>query len=199
MNQLPSILFEVTSPLPARLLMIFQKGVQVEVELGSDLLTLLTSELCLSNQGIEKIQTIFWQGKPVDELAQCVATEKGELALSAALPGLVGACLRRGGAWSALRDSISHQGEILSEQGKRGLITIKLFNFMLQEVGPLLLFRGVIVTKEAFVELCNSPLFWDQVIRISSQEKQFTKDEMREFLNKTDVEHFNIQITQIME
>ena len=198
MNQLPSILFQVSSPLPTRLLRIFQKGVQIEVELGSDLLTLLTSELCLSKQGIEKIQTIFWQGKPVDDLAQCVTTEKGELALSAALPGLVGACLRRGGVWSALRDSISHQGEIISERGKRGLITIKLFNFMLQEVGPLLLSRGVIVAKEAFVELCNSTLLWDQVIRVTSQEKLLTKDEMTKFAN-TDVEHFKLLVTEVME
>ena len=135
----------------------------------------------------------------MDELAQCLTTEKGELALSAALPGLVGACLRRGGVWSALRDSISHQGETISERGKRGLITIKLFNFMLQEVGPLLLSRGVIVTKEAFVELCNSTLFWDQVVRVSSQEKQLTKDEMRELPNKTDVEHFKLLVAEIME
>ncbi|NNK94458.1 MAG: hypothetical protein HKP41_08930 [Desulfobacterales bacterium] len=199
MNQLPSILFLVSSPLPARLLRIFQKGAQVEVELGSDLLTLLTSELRLSKQGIEKIQTIFWQGKPVDDLAQCVTTENGELALSAALPGLVGACLRRGGVWSALRDSISHQGKRISERGKRGLITIKLFNFMLQEVGPLLLNRGVIVTKDAFVELCNSTLLWDQVIRVSSEEKQLTKDEMREFLNKTDINHFKLLVSQTPE
>jgi len=198
-NQLPSIQFEVSYPLPARLLRIFQKGVQVEVELGLDLLTLLTSELCLSEQGIEKIQTIFWQGKPVDDLAQCITTERGELALSAALPGLVGACLRRGGIWSALRDSISHQEEIISERGKRGLISIKLFNFMLHEVGSILLSRGVIVIKESLVELCKSDLFWDQVVRGKSQDKHLSKDEIIQFLNKTESEHFKLLVSQITD
>lgn len=177
----------------------FQKGVQVEVELGSDLLTLLTSELCLSEQGIEKIQTIFWQKKPVDDLAQCVVTEKGELALSAALPGLVGACFRRGGAWSALRDSISHQGKIPSQPGKRGLIIIKLFNFMLQEVGPLLLSRGVIVSKEALLELCNSTPFRNLAMHVTFQAKHLSKDELIPFLHKTDLEHFTLLVTQEME
>ena len=199
MNQLLSVQFEVSHPLPARLLRIFQKGVQIEVELGSDLLTFLTSELGLSKQGIEKIQTIFWQGKPVDDLVQCVTTENGELALSAALPGLVGACLRRGGAWSALRDSISHQGERLSEQNKRGLITIRLFNFMLQEVGPLLLSRGIIVTKEAFVELCNSSFFSDKVVRITCQGRALTKEEMIQIPRKTDVKHFKLLVTHTTE
>lgn len=135
----------VKSPLPKALLRPFQKGVGIEVKVGDDLLQLLTEDLCLSNEGIAKIQTIFWQGKPVDDIAACKVRHGGVLALSAALPGLVGACLRRDGFWSGLRDSISHEDEEEIKGISHGVITVKLFNFMLAEVGPLLLERGVLV------------------------------------------------------
>lgn len=134
-------------PLPKPLLRPFQKGVGIEVKLGVDLLHLLTEDLCLTDEGIAKIQTIFWQGKPVDDITTCKVRNGGVLALSAALPGLVGACLRRDGFWSALRDSISHQDEDDLSEASHGIISVKLFNFMLAEVGPLLLERGVLVDK----------------------------------------------------
>lgn len=135
----------VKSPLPKALLRPFQKGVGIEVKVGDDLLQLLTEDLCLSDEGIAKIQTIFWQGKPVDDISACKVRHGGVLALSAALPGLVGACLRRDGFWSGLRDSISHEDEEEIKGISHGVITVKLFNFMLAEVGPLLLERGVLV------------------------------------------------------
>ena len=135
----------VKSPLPKALLRPFQKGVGIEVKVGDDLLHLLTEDLCLTDDGIAKIQTIFWQGKPVDDIAACTVRHGGVLALSAALPGLVGACLRRDGFWSGLRDSISHEDEGEIKGISHGVITVKLFNFMLAEVGPLLLERGVLV------------------------------------------------------
>lgn len=135
----------VKGPLPKPLLRPFQKGVGIEVKVGDDLLHLLTEDLCLTDEGIAKIQTIFWQGKPVDDIGSCTVRHGGVLALSAALPGLVGACLRRDGFWSGLRDSISHQDEDELKGISRGIITVKLFNFMLAEVGPLLLERGILV------------------------------------------------------
>lgn len=134
----------VKSPLPKALLRPFQKGVGIEVKVGDDLLQLLTEDLCLSDEGIAKIQTIFWQGKPVDDISACTVRHGGVLALSAALPGLVGACLRRDGFWSGLRDSISHEDEEEMKGISHGVITVKLFNFMLAEVGPLLLERNSI-------------------------------------------------------
>lgn len=141
------------SPLPPSLLSLFQKGLEVEVELGADLQSLLGEDLRLSEEGIAKIQTIFWQGRPVDDLQSCLVEEGGVLALSAALPGVVGACFRREGAWAKLRSSITHKGDEAVGERRRGIITVKLFNFMLRELGPMLFARGVRVELKTLLPI----------------------------------------------
>ena len=163
------------SQIPPLLLRPFQRGVRVEVEVGNDLMTLLTEDLCLSEEGIAKIQTIFWQSKPVDDITSCIVHDDGVLALSAALPGLVGACLRRGGAWSALRDSISHQYDGVENAKRVGIITVKLFNFMLTEVGPLLLQRGVLIDAVRIKDILAEPSVRNNLtqIRLADRVMQF--------------------------
>jgi hypothetical protein len=154
----------VFSPqLPSSLLRLFQKGLEIEVDLGTDLVTLLRSDLCLTEEGIDRIQTIFWQGKPVDDLHNCRTVQGGILALSAALPGLVGACLRRGGAWAPLRSSITHDQGEAEESPSTGTIIVKLFNFMLREVGPMLLARGIILNGKELSVLLTDPEVSPQV------------------------------------
>jgi hypothetical protein len=179
----PAIDIRITPPLPSPLLNLFQRGVLVEVELGFDVLSLLRGEFCLSEDGIAKIQTIFWQGKPVDDLSGCHISDGGILALSAALPGLVGACLRRDGAWAALRDSISHSGEAVIGDKQRGFITVRLFNFMMREVGPLLLARGVVCESERFVDVLDNPEFSVSNSRISLDDQEVSKAEIAELLS----------------
>ena len=160
------------TPLPTPLLRPFQRGAVVQVEVGHDLLTFLTKELGMNEDGIAKIQTIFWQSKPVDDIAACVIRDGGVLALSAALPGLVGASLRRGGAWSALRDTISHQRGDGEEALKPGSITVKLFNFMLSEVGPLLLNRGIVMQPAELLELVTAPPVHNQLVRVTADNRE---------------------------
>ena len=162
----------VKDPLPSPLLRPFQKGAKVEVETGINLRSLLLDDLCLTEEGIAKIQTIFWQSKPVDDIDGCVVRDGGVLALSAALPGLVGAVLRRDGAWAAMRDSITHQDEGTAQTSARGVITVKLFNFMLTEVGPLLLKRGIRLDAADLAALLNDSLVRQQLaeVRLADQE-----------------------------
>ena len=159
-------------PLPTALLRPFQKGAQVEVRVGGDLLSLLTDDLSLTEEGIAKIQTIFWQSKPVDDIAGCVVRDGGVLALSAALPGLVGAVLRRDGFWSAMRYSITHRDEGAASTASRGVITIKLFNFMLTEVGPLLLKHGIRLDVADLAGLLNDSSVRQQLaaVRLADRE-----------------------------
>ena len=165
-------------PLPSALLRPFQRGAQVEVRVGGDLLSLLTEDLCLTEEGIAKIQTIFWQSKPVDDIAGCVVRDGGVLALSAALPGLVGAVLRRDGFWSVLRDSITHQDEEAAQTASRGVITIKLFNFMLSEVGPLLLKRGIRLDVADLAGLLNDASVREQLTEVRLGDHEVDLDQL---------------------
>jgi hypothetical protein len=102
---------------------------------------------------IEKIQSIVLDGKPVDDIRAAVLHDGSTLALSAAMPGLVGATLRRGGAYSSLRSAITyHETENACMPGE-GWMNIKLFNLLMAELGPNLLRKGVLLMTTDLLDL----------------------------------------------
>lgn len=101
-----------------------------------------------AHQLLTRVQTIFLNGMPVDNLETAVVKDGDTLALSAAMPGLVGATMRSGGVLACFRDTITHQGNDpkLTAGGK---ISIKLFNLLIRELGPSFLGQGVLVSAES--------------------------------------------------
>ena len=109
---------------------LLQQGIILWREVGCSLRSFLHDQLRLSPQFVEEnIQTIFLNGKPVDDLDKAHVNEGCTLALSAAMPGLVGATMRRGGYYASLRARISYgpEGENVSSAAW-GCVTLKLFN-----------------------------------------------------------------------
>jgi hypothetical protein len=93
-----------------------------------------------------RLQTVFIDGSPVDNLDAPVLEPEARLALSAAMPGLFGASMRRAGYYAGLRESIScpaadRTGR--SESGLQGRLFVRLLNFTAPEMGPYFLCRGV--------------------------------------------------------
>jgi hypothetical protein len=116
----------------------------VRVGVGIDLKTFVCNELGVHEEYFEeRIQTIFLDSKPVDDVATALVNDGSVLALSAAMPGLVGATFRKGGQYSWMRRSISHQGNHKQDQTAAGWVTVKLFNMVLKELGPGFLKRGI--------------------------------------------------------
>ena len=139
--RLDLVFAEGTLPNFARL---FSKGVVLEAELGCSIEAFLCRQLGIADSVLEqRIQTIFLNGKPVDDYRNTPITDGDTLALSAAMPGLVGATLRRGGFYAAMRDAITHRQGAAKTCAAKGQITIKLFNLLVPEIGPLLLQYGV--------------------------------------------------------
>lgn len=103
-----------------------------------------------------RIQTLFLNGKPVDDLATAHVQDGDHLALSAAMPGLVGATMRAGGALAGLRHSISHRSRTAQSHSREGLLTIKLFNLLIRELGPRFLERGILATGDDLKNLMAS-------------------------------------------
>jgi hypothetical protein len=123
---------------------LFQQGVSIKTLVGGSIRELLSRHLELSHEYIEnRIQTIFLDGKAVDDLGEAVIRDGSTLALSAAMPGLVGATLRRGGAFASLRRAITFSQDGESVPQKEGRIILKLFNLLVPELGPSLLARGI--------------------------------------------------------
>jgi len=122
---------------------LLQSGVSVKMRMGISLMTALRQEFGLDPKGIEKIETVFLDGKAVDDLESSMVRDGSVLALSAAMPGLVGATLRRGSYYAAMRSQITDRGSQEGAVSDDGLVTVKLFNLLMQELGPMFLRKGV--------------------------------------------------------
>ena len=125
---------------------LLQKGFVLGVPVGCPIRVLLRDGLGLTDEYIEtRLQTVFLDGKPVDDIDGAFIRDGETLALAPAMPGLMGAMLRRGGFYAPMRSGITHRDD--DDAAPRwigeGRITMKLFGMALRELGPKLLERGI--------------------------------------------------------
>lgn len=120
------------------------QGFTLKVRTGCSLRELLCEQLGVHADYVDqRIQTIFLDGKTVDDVDTAVIRQESTLALSAAMPGLAGATLRRGGAYAAMRRQISHQNTAGHNSVADGVVMLKLFNLVALELGPGFLKQGI--------------------------------------------------------
>ncbi|MGD9364107.1 MAG: hypothetical protein PVH87_00300 [Desulfobacteraceae bacterium] len=140
----------------AAFLPFLQKGFYVEISTGN-LLEILCRTCGLDAQQVhQRIQTVFLNGKPVDDMASVYVRDKDCLALSAAMPGLVGATMRSGGVLAGFRHSISHRPEAAQSNQQGGVLSIKLFNLLIKEIGLRLLRQGILVKGDDLQDLMTA-------------------------------------------
>lgn len=133
---------------------LLSKGFIIHAETGCTMKELLCGQLGIKDDYLEeRIQTIFLDDKVVDDANSAVIREGSILALSAAMPGVLGATLRKGGRYAPMRMQISHDNDIAPDTHKKGEVTIKLFNLILRELGPLFLERGIWINGEDFYDI----------------------------------------------
>lgn len=155
---------ETVLHLPSEQLNIFfpmlQKGVEVPAIVGCSLKSLLIDQFAIPpNYVTDRITTVFLDNRPVDNLEQAIIQDGSRVTLSAAMPGLVGATMRRGGYYAALRQGISHAAGNVTASGTCGTIRVKLFNLLLGELGPLVLAHGLFLKQDELEELLiNLPI-----------------------------------------
>ncbi len=142
---------------------ILQQGFHVEARLGTSIRDVVCDELGVTPEYLDhRINTIFLDGKPVDDARQAIIREESTLALSASMPGFVGAAFRKAGFYAAMRKQITHEKEEASASGKRGFFVLKLYNFVAEELGPLFLEMGIYVKADQLNSFfaTRSPEFW---------------------------------------
>jgi len=128
---------------------ILQKGFAQKIQVGCSIKELLSDRFGLSAEYIEnRIQTIFLDGKPVDDMDTAIVRDGTTLALSSAMPGVLGATLRRGGYYSRMRSQITHVEKAELPRRTDGQIIVKLFNLTIRELGPMFLERGIWVDAD---------------------------------------------------
>ncbi len=142
---------------------LFQEGLLLEGQSGATIREVLCRRHGLSDDYLDgRVNTIFLDGKAVDNVDSARIHQGCTLALSASMPGLAGAVLRKAGFFSGMRNTITHSPDAPSAPGKEVLFTLKLFNMLLGQVGPLFLASGVIIGSDrltAFM-LERTEAFW---------------------------------------
>ena len=124
------------------------KGVLLAVRIGASIEALLRRQLGLTTDYIEKrIPTVFLNGKAADDLGSPLA-DGSTIALSGAMPGLVGATMRRGSRYAPLRGGLQEAEAVPSMSGADGQAVLKLFNTAARDLGPRLLARGIRVREK---------------------------------------------------
>jgi len=161
-DTLPRLDLIIDNSLVPRFFFLLQQGVMLRTRVGCRIQVFPSEEIGAGEGTIDKIQSIFLDGRPVDDLSAATIKDGSVLALSAAMPGLVGATLRRGGIFSSFRNTITyHEDSVHCDSGK-GFVQIKLFNLLMDELGPCLLKKGVYVRSSTLITFLSeqSPDFW---------------------------------------
>ncbi len=145
-----------------RLSTLLQRGCHVRVQTGCTLRELLCGDFGITPDYIKHdIKVIFIDYSPVDNLDTAIIKDGTILALSAAMPGLVGAAMRRDGL-SWMRADITYQDDGSEQVQHEGVIQVKLFNQVMADLGESFLRRGVYVKSNSLAHFLGkfSEDFW---------------------------------------
>lgn len=165
----------------AWLLPLLQQGFEIQITANSTVWSVLCQDLGLPPEYVDtRIQTVFLDGQPVDSLAQGRVAAGATLALSAAMPGLVGAILRRGSFYAAMRQEITYRSKEQDSPAEPGLIKLKLFNLLATELGPHLAARGIWLSRQRWQELLEHcpPDSWSGLLLIRWNGQEMSLAEM---------------------
>jgi len=165
MNTCPEISIHLQHSKAHLFYRLLSKGFRISFNPGGSIKNLLCKQLGIEETyATKRIQTIFLNGKAVDDIKRAIVTDGSTLALSAAMPGLAGAVFRSGGKYSAMRASISHSNNEERSYAESGLLQLKLFNLVAREIGDAFLHRGILTSgkdvcdiAEEHTEIFNPP------------------------------------------
>ncbi len=161
-----------------------QRGLRVPAQIGCTLQELLCGQFGLLPAYLQqRVKTLFLDGKPVDDPSRAFVRDGSIVALSAALPGLAGAALRRDGYLGLLRNSLTHREERSDIPLQDGSVTVRLFNLLIKEVGPILFGRGVLFYSRDLVQFFSgrSARFWEACRGAEMNGKEIAVKELANF------------------
>jgi len=158
-NKVITLYLKVEADVLSRIFHILQKGFMVKARVGCSIHEFLCQQQKIDPEYIaQRISTIFLDGQPVDDIDTAQIEDGCTIALSGAMPGLVGAVMRRGSPYASFRQSITYSKDSNKSQLKKGMVRLKLFNILMNELGPRFLENGIFLKPSDITELLvNQP------------------------------------------
>lgn len=168
--------------------LLLQQGVWLQAQTGCSVANLLTEQFGIAGDYIvERITTLFLDFKPIDDLETSYVNNGSTLALSSAMPGLVGTTMRRGSHLAAMRGDISCQAQQQVESGM-GRIKIKLFNMVMTEQGGNFLSHGIFLSNNDLRSFLNEQEdnFWQSFGVIILGDQQIDPASLKKYISSAD-------------
>ena len=133
-------------------------GFKLEVQVGCNLFDMLCNQIGIKEKYLnEKVQTVFLNGKVVDGFYDVNVGVDSVIALSSAMPGLVGAVFRKGGVLSSMRsEHVPHKESESINNHNIGLVTLKLFNLIASDLGADFYRHGIYIKGQHFIRYIES-------------------------------------------
>lgn len=129
-----------------RLLPLLGEGIWISAADGETVENFLVKTAGISPAYLqERVQTVFLNGRALDDFDTAYVRDGSTLALSAAMPGLAGAVLRRGGVYAPMHRPMAHEAQALTADSGRIFVILKLFNMIARELGPNFLKDGILI------------------------------------------------------
>ncbi len=161
---------------------LLQEGVTVPARVGSTLADFLGEQLLLDTDYISsRISTIFMNNRPVDDIKTVLLHEGSVVALSGAMPGLVGATMRSGGYYAALRGGITYTDSDIDTAIRDGIIKLKVYNLLLPELTAPVLKRGVVFCPDDLLAFFRGQdqEFWNGCTDVLLNQSEIDPAELR--------------------
>lgn len=162
-----------------RFYQILQKGFLMKVNVGCSVTELFCGQFNISPEYFEnRVQTIFLNGNPVDDAPSAIVNDGSQIAISGAMPGLVGAVLRKGGFYSSLRNGISYRESGEGRLVEEGTVFLKIFNLLLKDLGKKFLGKGLWIAGEEFHAFLKNQQddFWKGLVSAQQNGKDLQQE-----------------------
>jgi len=152
MYPINNLALTVSAELLPKFFQLLEQGFILESSVGCSLRDFICGRLGLEGQYLaDRVQTIFLDHNPVDDIDTALIRENSAVALSAAMPGLAGATLRKGGRFAVMRNQISCRTGTACESDQRTQVTVKFFNVIAKDLGENLLKNGIRIQESNFI------------------------------------------------
>jgi len=134
-------------------------GIMVSAQIGISIKELLCNQLGIDSAYVDdRIQTVFLDGRAIDDVYNTLIEEGSVLALSGAMPGLAGAVFRKGGILSPMRSNFQPIPQNDEKSVSGGVVVLKMFNQVAADLGPAFLKNGIRVAGKTFRDFLDRKL-----------------------------------------
>jgi hypothetical protein len=142
----------------------------------------------------ERVETIFLNGLPVDDLETRMYGPSPVLAISGVMPGLAGAIFRKNSFHAALRTSTPDSLTSRLPNSEKITIRLKLFNVIAAEKGATLLHNGCFMSSDSILKFMNYRChLFSHLQSLRYDDKPICLDDLRNLLLASETVFLRIQ------